>query len=87
MQVAKPSTKKVISPAQARRAAEALVMGHESLTIILSTCIIAVELGLPVYSVLIDSAVPVIPGFILVMVSSVVFLKLVSYVHCNCDLR
>ena len=34
-----------------------------------------------------NAAVPVIPGFILILVASVVFLKLVSYVHCNWDLR
>ena len=87
LQAARPSTKKVISPAQARRAAEHLTKWHETLTITLSTCVIAIEVGVPVCTVLNDSAVPVIPGFILVMVTSVVFLKLVSYVHCNWDLR
>ena len=47
----------------------------------------ALELGVPVSYVLNDPAIPVIPGFILIIVTSVVFLKLVSYVHCNWDLR
>lgn len=48
---------------------------------------LAVEFVVPVYFVYYDKQVPVIPGFILIMVASIVALKLVSYAHCNTDLR
>ena len=86
-QAAKPSAKKGISPAAARRSADALTFGHESVVIFLSTLVIALEIGFPTIMVLKGSDVPVIPGFILILVTSVIFLKLVSYVHCNWDLR
>ena len=61
--------------------------GHEYLTLLLSTLLITVLIGVPVWKVLRDAAVPVIPGFILIMVTSIAFLKMVSYVHVNWDLR
>ena len=87
MQAAKPSTRKAISPAQARRNAERLVSWHESLIFLLYVITIGVEFFVPVCFVYYDKAVPVIPGFILIMVASIVFLKLVAYAHSNCDLR
>jgi len=87
LQAARASTKKGISPATARRNANQFGGLQEAGIFLASAICIAAELGIPVYSVLMDSAVPVIPGFILIVVTSVVFLKLVSYVHCNWDLR
>ena len=86
-QAAKPSAKKGISPATARRSAEALTFWHELVIISLSSILVAAELGVPVWTVLNDANVPVIPGFILIVVSSVIFLKLFSLVHCCWDLR
>ena len=87
LQAARASTKQGISPATAHRNANQFVPLQEAGIIFFSAVFIAAELGIPVYNVLMNAAVPVIPGFILVLVTSVVFLKLVSYVHCNWDLR
>lgn len=53
----------------------------------MSSITIGVEFLVPVYFVYYDTEVPVVPGFILIMVASIVALKLVSYTHCNSDLR
>ncbi len=87
LQAARASTKKGISPATAHRTANKWGRRHEAGIFLASSSIIAAELGFPVYQVLMNAAVPVIPGFILIVFTSVVFLKLVSYVHCNWDLR
>ncbi len=87
LQAARASTKKGISPATAHRNANNWGRRQEAGVFFFSALFIALELGIPVYQVLINAAVPVIPGFILIVVTSVVFLKLVSYVHCNWDLR
>ena len=87
LQAARASTKQGISPATAHRNANQFVPLQEAGIFFFSAVFIAAELGIPVYNVLMNAAVPVIPGFILVLVTSVVFLKLVSYVHCNWDLR
>ncbi|KAL3140361.1 hypothetical protein ABBQ38_004622 [Trebouxia sp. C0009 RCD-2024] len=86
-QAARPSTRKVISPAQARRNAERLVRWHESLITVLHVITFGLQFLVPVYCVYKDKEVPVVPGFILVMVTSIVSLKLVSYAHCNHALR
>ena len=87
LQVAKPSTKKVISPSQARRNAERLINWHERIITFLHCLTIGIEFFVPVCYVYNDTAVPLVPGFILIMVASIVALKLVSYAHCNSDLR
>ena len=87
MQAGKPSTKKMISPAQAKRNAESARVWHERLIILLTIVLLVVEIGIPVYGVWHDCDVPLVPGFILVLVSSIVLLKMISYVHCNSDLR
>lgn len=86
-QAARASTKKGISPATAHRNANRFGPLQETVIFLASAFVIAAELGIPVHNVLMNAAVPVIPGFILILVASVVFLKLVSYVHCNWDLR
>lgn len=87
LQAARASSKKGISPATARRNANRFAFLQEAVIFLLNAVLIAAELGIPVYNVLMNAAVPVIPGFILIVFTSVVFLKLVSYVHCNWDLR
>lgn len=87
VQAARPSTRKVISPAQARRKAERLVRWHESLITVLHVITCGVQFLVPVCFVYHDKEVPVVPGFILIMVTSIVSLKLVSYAHCNHALR
>lgn len=87
LQAAKPSTKKVISPSQARRNAERLINWHEQIIFFLHCLTIGIEFFVPVCYVYNDMAVPLVPGFILIMVASIVALKLVSYAHCNSDLR
>ena len=87
LQAARASTKKGISPATAHRNANRFGPLQDTVIFLASAFVIAAELGIPVHNVLMNAAVPVIPGFILILVASVVFLKLVSYVHCNWDLR
>lgn len=87
MQAARPSTRKAISPAQARRKAAHLIRWHESLTTALHVITFGVQFLLPVYCVYIDKEVPVVPGFILIMVASILSLKMVSYAHANYELR
>ena len=60
---------------------------HEGLIFFLYFTTLAVQFVVPVYNVYYDKEVPVVPGFILIMVASIVALKLVSYAHCNTDLR
>lgn len=60
---------------------------HEAFIFLLYFCTLVVEFVHPVYTVYYDKEVPVVPGFILVLVASIVALKLVSYAHCNYDLR
>lgn len=87
MQAARPSSRKAISPAQARRKAERLENVHEGIIFLMYLSTLAVEFVVPVYCVYNDKEVPVVPGFILILVASIVALKLVSYAHCNTDLR
>ena len=77
----------MISPAQAKRNADSQRAVNEGIVVFLSIALLVLEFGIPVFGVWQNVDVPPIPGFILVIVSSIVLLKLISYVHCNWDLR
>lgn len=87
LQASRPSAKKAISPAAAKRRADQIYRLNEAIITGSSIVLLVLEFGVPVYGVWSNTAVPPIPGFILVAMASVVLLKLVSYVHCNWDLR
>lgn len=77
----------MISPAQAKRNADSQRAVNEGIIVFLSIVLLVLEFGIPVFGVWQNMDVPPIPGFILVIASSIVLLKLISYVHCNWDLR
>ena len=87
LQASRPSAKKAISPAAAKRRADQIHRVNEAIIIGLSILLLVAEFGIPVCGVWKETAVPPIAGFILIAMASVVLLKLVSYVHCNWDLR
>lgn len=87
MQAGRPSSRKQISPAQAKRLADQAQARNETMIMIFNLVLCGCEIGVPVYGVWVNGNVPLVPGFILVIVASIVLLKLISYLHCNYDLR
>ena len=72
---------------QAARPSTRNVNVHEMLIAVLHIFTLGVQFLVPVCFVYMHKEFPMVPGFVLVMLTGIVFLKLVSYAHCNHELR
>eukprot|EP00884_Botryococcus_braunii_P001150 jgi/Botrbrau1/11035/Bobra.92_2s0008.1 len=78
--------KKELKPSDARKAAAAMARVTESICLIANTVNVALALFIPCAVIQYTKAEPV-PGSVVSAFTIVLFLKLVSYAHCNGELR
>ncbi|KAK9805410.1 hypothetical protein WJX73_002289 [Symbiochloris irregularis] len=75
-----------VRPADARRLAARMARSHETLLWFVNAANIGAQLAVPAWTVRYTRAEPV-PSFFLMLFTTVLMMKLVSYAHCNCALR
>ena len=72
---------------QAARPSTRMAYHNEMWITVLHIFTLGVQFLVPVCCVYTNKELPIVQGFILVMLASIVFLKLISYAHCNHALR